>query len=85
MDVLVVLDGDGASASVSQVLCLLLPCRALGAELLRWAEVGVAVAARTGRAFSAVGVLYPWGVYALTGQTQDKKHKTQVGKDNTWW
>lgn len=67
------LDGDGAASSVSHVLCLLFPYKALGAELLSWAEVGVVVAARTGRAFSAVGVLYPWGVYALTGQTEDKK------------
>lgn len=75
-DALVALSGDGAASSVSQVLCLLLPYKALGAELLSWAEVGVVVAARTGRAFSALGVLYPWGVYALTGQAEDKTHRT---------
>lgn len=61
------LDGDDAASSVSQVVCLPRPYKALGAELLSWADVGVVVAARTGRAFSAVGVLYPCGVYALTG------------------
>lgn len=61
-DVLVLPDGDEETSSVSQVLCLLFPYKTLGAELLNCAEVGVVVAARTGRAFSAVGVLYPWGV-----------------------
>lgn len=59
------LDGDEPMSSVSHVACLLFPYSALGAELLSWAEVGVVVAARTGRAFSAEGVLYPCGVYAL--------------------
>lgn len=85
LDVLAALDGDRATSSVSHVLCLLLPYKALGAELLNWAEVGVVVAARRGRAFSALGVLYPWGVYALMGQAEDKTHKTQVGTCNAWW
>lgn len=59
------LDGEQPMSSVSHVVCLLFPYNALGAELLSWAEVGVVVAARTGRAFSAEGVLYPCGVYAL--------------------
>lgn len=58
----VAFEDDGPVSSFIQAVCLLFPYKALGAELDRgmehsWAEVGVVVAARTGRAFSAVGVL----------------------------
>lgn len=72
-DVLPALDGDEPTSSVSHVVCLLFPYNTLGAELLSWAEVGVVVAARTGRAFSAVGVLYPCGVYALAGRMRGQR------------
>lgn len=55
-------EGDGLVSSVNHVVCLHFPYKALGAELdrgmaLSCVEVGGVVAARTGRTFSAVGVL----------------------------
>lgn len=63
LEVVLALEGARPPSSVSHVVvCRLFPYMALGAELdrgtaLSWEEVGVAVAARTGLDFSAVGVL----------------------------